>query len=272
MKKSELKITESESLYDNIENMSIKEIIKNINNEDKKVAFCIEKAIPQVDRLISAAFKKLKNGGRLFYIGSGTSGRLGILDASECPPTFGVDKGNIIGIIAGGNKAVFEAVENAEDDFESGWSDLKKHNINSNDFVVGISSSGSTPYVVGAVQICNKNGIKTGAVTSNNGSYLAKEARYPVEVIVGPEFITGSTRMKSGTAQKMILNIISTTLMVKLGRISGNKMVDMQLKNKKLIDRGTRIIVEDLGIPYENAKSLLLKYKSVRKVLKKKSI
>ena len=245
------------------------EIISSINNEDKKVALSVEKAIPQIEKLVNAVFKKMKKGGRLFYIGSGTSGRLGILDASECPPTFGVEKDLVIGCIAGGQNAVFEAVENAEDDTESGWTDLLKYNINQDDFVIGLSSSGYTPYVVGAIQQCNKNGIKTGVITSNTGTYLAKEAKYPVEVVVGPEFITGSTRMKSGTALKMILNIISTTLMAKLGKISGNKMVDMQLKNKKLIERGTRIIQEETGFDYEVSNKLLLKHKSVRKVLKK---
>jgi N-acetylmuramic acid 6-phosphate etherase len=264
-----LKITESNSLYENIENMSIKEIIININNEDKLIAFCVEKAIPQIIKLINAAFKKIKKGGRLFYIGSGTSGRLGILDASECPPTFGVSKENVMGIIAGGNMAVFEAVEHAEDDFDKGWADLKNHKICADDFVIGLSSSGDTPYVVGAIQYCNQYGISTGAITSNNDTFLGKEAKFPVEVVVGPEFITGSTRMKAGTAMKMVLNIISTTLMVKLGKIRGNKMIDMQLKNKKLIERGIRIIMEESGIDHEKADILLKKYKSVRKVLKK---
>ena len=264
-----MKITESNSLYNNIENKSINDITKNINTEDKQVAKCVKKALPQINKLISAALKKLIKGGRLFYLGSGTSGRLGIIDASECPPTFGVDKNKVIGIIAGGSKAVFEAVENAEDDFESGWVDLLKYKVNSNDFVIGLSSSGDTPYVVGAIQTCKKNNILTGAITSNNGSSLANEAKYPVEVIVGPEYITGSTRMKAGTAQKMILNMISTTLMIKLGRIKDNKMIDLQLNNNKLVNRGTRIIQDELDINFEEAKKLLLKYKSVRCVLNK---
>jgi len=266
---NKVKVTESNSLYNNIENMSIKEIIRNINTEDKKVAVCVEKALPQINKLINAAFKKLVKGGRLFYLGSGTSGRLGILDASECPPTFGVEKNNVIGIIAGGSNAVYEAVENAEDDFESGWIDLLKYKVNSNDFVVGLSSSGDTPYVVGAIQNCIKHNILTGAITSNKDTYLAKEAKYPVEVIVGPEFITGSTRMKAGTAQKMILNMISTTLMIKLGKVKDNKMIDMQLKNSKLINRGAKIIQEELNISFEEAKKILLKYKGVRSALNK---
>ena len=262
-----MKVTESNSLYDNIEKMSIKEIITSINNEDIKIAYIVQSALPQIEKLITAAYKKLKIGGRLFYIGSGTSGRLGILDASECPPTFGVDDSVVVGVIAGGNKAVFKAVEKAEDNKENGWKDLLKHNVNTNDFVIGLSSSGDTPYVLGALESCNKNKISTGAITSNNNTHLAKIAKYPIELIVGPEFITGSTRMKAGTAQKMVLNIISTSLMVKLGRVKGNKMIDMQLKNNKLIIRGSKIIQTELNISYEEANELLLKHKSVRKVL-----
>lgn len=264
-----LKVTESDSLYNNIEAMTTDEIIANINNEDMKVAYAVRNALPQISKLINAAYKKIKKGGRLVYIGSGTSGRLGILDASECPPTFGVNRENVIGVIAGGNTAVFEAVENAEDNLEKGWEDLLNLQINDRDFVVGISSSGDTPYVVGAIQNCNLHRIKTGAITSNPRSFLKKEAKYPVEVVVGPEFITGSTRMKAGTAQKMVLNMISTTIMIKMGRVKGNKMVDMQLKNRKLIERGTRIIASELKIDHQIAMDYLLKYKSVRKVLKK---
>ncbi len=265
-----MKITESESLYNNLEKKSIKEIISSINNEDKKVAHAVEKTLPQIETAINAAFNKMKYGGRLFYLGSGTSGRLGILDASECPPTYGVSKNLVIGLIAGGDRAIRTAVEKAEDNFEGGWNDLQKYNINKKDFVIGISSSGTTPYVVGAMQHCYKNNIETACITSNTNTPLAKEAKYPIEVIVGPEFITGSTRMKSGTAQKMILNMISTTLMIKLGKVLDNKMVDMQLNNEKLVDRGTKMIIDALDISYDEAQKLLLEYGSVRAVLNKK--
>ncbi|MBN2683365.1 MAG: N-acetylmuramic acid 6-phosphate etherase [Bacteroidales bacterium] len=267
-----MKTTESESLYKGLEKMNTLTLLNNINKEDQKVALAISKCLNQIEELIEAAFVKMAKGGRLFYLGSGTSGRLGILDASECPPTFGVEPGLVIGIIAGGDTAIRTAVENAEDNFDAGWWDLKKFNINSSDFVIGISSSGNTPYVVGALQHCYFNGIETGALTSNLNSTLAKESKYPIEVIVGPEFITGSTRMKSGTAQKMILNMISTTLMIKLGKIEDNKMVDMQLKNKKLVSRGTKIIMDKLGIDEERAKNLLLKYGSVRKAINQSNL
>ncbi|MFH2095850.1 MAG: N-acetylmuramic acid 6-phosphate etherase [Bacteroidota bacterium] len=263
----DMKVTESDSPYKGLEKMNIPDILRNINAEDKKVAIAVEKSLLQIQALIEIALKKMRNGGRLFYIGSGTSGRLGIVDASECPPTFGVSRELVIGLIAGGDKAIRNAVEKAEDDFDQGWNDLQKHKVSKKDFVIGISSSGTTPYVVGAVQHCNFNMIETGCITSNPGSPLAFEAKYPIEVIVGPEFVTGSTRMKSGTAQKLVLNMISTTLMIRLGRILDNKMVDMQLNNNKLIDRGARIIMDSLQIDFLKAQELLLEYKSVRKVL-----
>lgn len=250
--------------------MSIDVLLKKINTEDKIIASSVEKVLPRIKILTNQVLKKIKNGGRLFYIGSGTSGRLGIVDASECPPTFGVKNNMVIGIIAGGDKAIRNAIEGAEDNFEAGWNALKKHNLNKKDFVIGISASGTTPYVVGAIQKCHQNKITTGCITSNKNSPLALESHYPVEVIVGPEFITGSSRMKSGTAQKMILNMLSSCVMIKLNKIKGNKMVDMQLKNKKLVERGAGIIKSELKIPYNKAKELLLKYGSVRKVLEKK--
>ncbi|MFH2141288.1 MAG: N-acetylmuramic acid 6-phosphate etherase [Bacteroidota bacterium] len=262
-----MKPTESESNYKNLEKMSMLDLLTNINSEDKIIPDAVEKAIPQIEKLVKAAYKKLKSGGRLFYIGSGTSGRLGILDASECPPTFGVNHGLVIGLIAGGDKAIRTAVEKAEDNFDQGWFELKSFNVSKKDFVVGISSSGTTPYVVGAILNCNFNGIETGCISSNEKSPLSLEAKYPVEVIVGPEFVTGSTRMKSGTAQKLVLNMISTSLMIKTGHILDNKMVDMQLNNNKLIDRGIRIIMDELKINYKEAQKLLSEHGSVRKVL-----
>lgn len=265
-----MKTTESDSLYNNLEKMSFNALLESINKEDHKVPEAVKNVIPQVEKLVEAAYKKMRKGGRLFYIGSGTSGRLGILDASECPPTFGVDHGIVIGIIAGGDGAIRKAVENAEDNFDAGWHDLKKYDISDNDFVVGISSSGTTPYVVGAIQNCYFHGIETGIITSNINTPLSKETSFPVEVIVGPEFVTGSTRMKSGTAQKLVLNMISTSLMIKLGKVEDNKMVDMQLTNNKLVDRGTKMIMKKLKLDYKSAQELLLKYGSVRKVLDKK--
>jgi N-acetylmuramic acid 6-phosphate etherase len=266
-----MKNTESDSQYNHLEKMTIREILCNINHEDHKVPIAIEQVIPQIEKLSQAVYEKLKNGGRLFYIGSGTSGRLGIVDASECPPTFGVDKGLVIGIIAGGDIAIRQAVEHAEDDYDTGWKELVKNNITNKDVVIGISASGTTPYVIGTLQHCAKNNIITGAITSNPGSPIGLEATFPVEVNTGSEFITGSTRMKSGTAQKLILNMISTSVMIKLGRVIGNKMVDMKLSNNKLIERGTRMISTFLNIPEEQAKALLLEYKSVRKVIEKYS-
>ncbi len=260
------KITEQPSSYRHLEKMPVGEIIAIMNREDKKVADAVEKALPEIESLISELADKMLAGGRLFYIGAGTSGRLGILDASECPPTFGVPQGLVVGIIAGGSKAVTSAVEFAEDDPEQGWEDLKTFNANSADFVVGIASSGTTPYVIGALQKCRENGISTGSISCNPGSPLSEYADFPVEVVVGTEFITGSTRMKSGTAQKLVLNMISTTAMIQIGRVEDNKMVNMQLTNEKLINRGTQMLMEKSGITDSAlAKQLLLKYGSVKK-------
>jgi N-acetylmuramic acid 6-phosphate etherase len=266
-KKQPIKTTESDSRYNHLEKMSVKDLLTNINREDQTVPLAVQKVIPKIDKLITQTVKQMKAGGRLFYMGAGTSGRLGIVDASECPPTFGVPQGMVIGLIAGGDKAIRKAVEFAEDDTEQGWKDLLKHKITNKDVVIGIAASGSTPYVIGALEQCNKNGITTGCITCNKGSRLAQTAKYPIEVVVGPEFVTGSTRMKSGTAQKLVLNMISTTVMVQLGRVQGNKMVDMQLSNNKLIERGTRMIVKATGVTAVKAKKLLLQYGSVRKAV-----
>ena len=260
-----IKITEEDSNYDNLDQMSVFEIIKNINNEDKTVPLAVEKALPQIESLIKQVVLKLKSGGRLFYLGAGTSGRLGILDASECPPTFGVSHDLVIGLIAGGDNAIRKAVEFAEDSTTQGWDDLKKHAISENDVVIGIAASGTTPYVVHALKVCNENNIITGCITCNIKSPLALEAKYPIEVIVGPEFLTGSSRMKAGTAQKLVLNMITTTTMIKLGRVRGNKMIDMQLSNDKLVERGIRMIMNELNITAQEANGLLNKYKNVRK-------
>lgn len=247
--------------------MEIKKLLVSINKEDKTVAFAVQKAIPAIEKLVRVIVGKMKNGGRLFYMGAGTSGRLGILDASECPPTYGVPQGMVIGLIAGGDKAIRKAVEFAEDDTEQGWKDLKAYKISKKDVVIGITASGTTPYVIGALEKCNKNGIIIGGITCNPGSPVAKIAKHPIVIVVGPEFLTGSTRMKSGTAQKLVLNMISSAVMIKLGRVRGNKMVDMQLSNNKLVDRGTKIIMRELKLPYSAAKKLLLKYGSVRKAM-----
>lgn len=258
--------TEEASLYNDIENFSTEEILKNINKEDQKVAFEVEKVIPNIQKLVDAVADKLKNGGRLFYIGAGTSGRLGLVDASECPPTFGVPNDLVIGVIAGGHQAMFQAVENAEDDLEQAWLDLQCYKISSQDIVVGIAASGTTPYVIGGLQYCRQAGIATGSISCNENSPVSKEADYPIEVVVGPEFITGSTRMKSGTAQKMVLNMISTSVMIKLGRIKGNKMVNMQLTNQKLFERGVKMIMDELhSNDSQKAADLLSKYGSVKK-------
>ena len=260
------KTTESDSYYNNLENMSVHELLANMNKEDSTVPKAIEKALVQIENLIVVVTEKMKAGGRLFYIGAGTSGRLGIVDASECPPTYGIEHGRVIGLIAGGDEAIRKAVEFAEDDITQGWKDLEAHNISIKDVVIGIAASGSTPYVVGALNTCNQNKIITGCITCNAGSEVAKVAKYPIEVVVGPEFVTGSTRMKSGTAQKLVLNMISTSVMIKLGRVKGNKMVDMQLSNNKLVDRGTKMVMKNTGLEdYETAKALLLKAGSVRK-------
>ena len=260
-------ITEKESRYRHLEEMNIGEILNNINKEDKTVAEAVERVIPQIAKLTELIINKIASGGRLFYIGSGTSGRLGIMDAAECPPSYGVDENTVIGLIAGGDKAIRTAVEHAEDKFDAGWEDLLKHDLNENDVVVGISASGRTPYVVGALQKCSQYGIATAAITNNENTPLSKEAIIPVEIITGPEFVTGSTRMKAGTATKLILNMISTTVMIKLGRVQDNKMIDMQLVNNKLIERGTKIIMDKLSFDYDEAKALLLEKGSVRKAI-----
>ena len=264
---SSKRTTEQSSYYDNLENMSVKELLKNINNEDKKVAVSVEEALGQIEKLVEKIIEKFEAGGRLFYIGAGTSGRLGVLDASECPPTFGVPDDWVIGLISGGDVALRKAVENAEDNQKQAWKDLQKYKINSDDVLIGIAASGSTPYVIGGIEDANKNGIITGCVTCNLNSKLADVARYPIEVILGSEFVTASTRMKAGTAQKLILNMISTSLMIKLGRVQGNQMVDMQLSNEKLVRRGTLMIAKDLRIDEVKAKGLLLEYGSVRKAI-----
>jgi len=262
------KITEQPSQYRHLEKMPVEDILNHINDEDKTVAYAVEKAIPQIKQLVSAITDKMLAGGRLFYVGAGTSGRLGILDASECPPTYGVPYGLVIGIIAGGEKAITQAVEFAEDSLEEGWYDLQKYFINDKDVVVGLAASGTTPYVIGALQECRKHGIITGGISCNPNSPISRAADYPVEVIVGPEFVTGSTRMKSGTAQKLVLNMISTTVMIQLGRVEDNKMVNMQLTNTKLVDRGVKMVMDKLAIAnYETAKNLLLKHGSVKKAV-----
>jgi len=263
-----IKVTEQASTYRHLEKMSIADLLVNINREDQTVPLAVEKAIPQIEKLVAAISDKMLAGGRLFYIGAGTSGRLGIVDASECPPTFGVPYGLVIGLIAGGDKAITQAVEFAEDSLEEGWADLEKHFINDKDVVVGLAASGTTPYVIGALQECRKRGIITGSISCNPNSPVSEEADFPVEVVVGPEFITGSTRMKSGTAQKLVLNMISTSIMIQLGRVEDNKMVNMQLSNVKLVDRGVKMVMDRLQIKdYETAKDLLLKYGSVKKAV-----
>lgn len=259
-----IKTTEQSSLYQNLEQKSALELLTDINAEDQKVALAVQKVIPAIERLVEHASEKMKKGGRLFYIGAGTSGRLGILDASECPPTFGVPHDWVVGIMAGGDIAIRKAVEFAEDSETQCWEDLQAFDINEDDFVIGIAASGTTPYVIHGMRKCREVGIATGCIVCNEGSYVAAEADFPIEVVVGPEYVTGSTRMKSGTAQKLVLNMISTSCMILLGRVKGNKMVDMQLSNKKLVDRGTKMIVDQLNIPYEQAEALLLKHGSVR--------
>lgn len=259
--------TEKESNYSNLEIMTTKELLVNINAEDQKVANVVEAQIPNIEKLVDAIVPKMKLGGRLFYIGAGTSGRLGVLDASECPPTFGVTDQLVIGIIAGGDTAIRKAVENAEDDFEQAWIDLEKYEINSLDVVIGIAASGNTPFVIGGLKKARENNITTGSITCSNDSLISKEADYPIELVVGPEFLTGSTRMKAGTSQKLVLNMISTSVMIQLGKVKGNKMVDMQLSNKKLVQRGVEMIVEALHIDEKLAAQLLEEHKSVRAVL-----
>ncbi len=261
------KTTEQSSKYEHLEKMSVQELLSNINQEDKTVPLAVEKALPQIETLVHQIVAKMKLGGRLFYIGAGTSGRLGVVDASECPPTFGVPFDLVNGIIAGGDKAIRRAVENAEDNAKQAWIDLQKHNINENDVVVGIAASGTTPYVIGGLEACNQNNISTGSISCNAESPLSKTAKFPIDVVVGPEFVTGSSRMKAGTAQKLVLNMISTATMIQLGKVKGNKMVDMQLSNSKLVDRGVKMIMGEIPVSYEEAAELLAKYGSVRKAV-----
>jgi len=250
--------------------MSVRDLLVNINREDKGVPGAIEKILPKIELLVNAVVRKMKNGGRLFYIGAGTSGRLGVVDASEIPPTFGIGQGKVVGLIAGGDKAIRKAVEHAEDDPKQAWKDLQEYKISEKDIIIGVAASGQTPYVIGGVKDARKKKIETGCITCNKGSELAKNVDYPIEVVVGPEFVTGSTRMKAGTAQKLILNMISTATMIQLGRVKGNKMVDMQLTNDKLIDRGVRMIMEELNVNERQAQDLLRKFGSVRKAITQK--
>lgn len=262
-----VKISEQDSLYNDLEKKSVGEILHDINTEDHKVADAVGKAIPQIEKLVSEIVVRMKRGGRIFYMGAGTSGRIGVLDASEIPPTFGMDPGWVIGIIAGGDTALRNPVENAEDNKLQGWLDLKKFDINTNDTVIGIAASGTTPYVINALLECRRNGILTAAITSNPDAPISEAADIPIEMIVGPEYVTGSSRMKSGSGQKMICNMITTTVMIKMGRVKGNKMVNMQLSNAKLVDRGTRMVIEELGLGYDEAKRLLLMHGSVKRAV-----
>lgn len=259
-----IKYTEQSSHHRHLDKMSTRELLTGMNKEDQTVPHAIHKTLPAIEKLVDAVYEKMKDGGRLFYLGAGTSGRLGIVDASECPPTFGVAHDWVVGIMAGGDDAIRKAVEFAEDDMAQGFKDLEAYHINDQDFVIGIAASGSTPYVVGALKKCRTLGILTGCICCNSNSPVAANSDYPIEVIVGPEFVTGSTRMKSGTAQKLVLNMISTSVMIKLGRVVDNKMVDMQLSNNKLVDRGTLMIMNELSLEYQQANELLLKYGSVR--------
>ena len=261
------KTTEQDSNYSHLDKMNIKELLTNINNEDKTVAIAVDKAIPQIQKLVAKTTALLKKDGRIFYIGAGTSGRLGVLDASECPPTFGVSHDLVIGLIAGGDTAIRKAVENAEDSTTQGWLDLKAYEINDKDIVIGIAASGTTPYVISALERCNANNITTGCITCNSNSPLSNTAIFPIDVVVGPEFVTGSSRMKAGTAQKMVLNMITTATMIQLGKVKGNKMVDMQLSNEKLVERGIQMIMNEIKISHSEAEKLLVAHKSVRKAV-----
>jgi N-acetylmuramic acid 6-phosphate etherase len=261
------KITEKASRHDHLEKASIGELLKGINEEDKKVALAVEKMLPQIETLVTRIVERMKRGGRIFYLGAGTSGRLGVLDASEIPPTFGVPSTMVIGLIAGGDTALRTAVESAEDDEEGGWRDMQPFHVNINDTIIGIAASGTTPYVVGALKHAQHEGLLTASISCNPDAPVAKFADIPIEVIVGPEFVTGSTRMKAGTAQKLVLNMITTTTMIQLGRVKGNRMVNMQLNNQKLIDRGTRMIIEETHLEYDVARNLLLLHGSVKKAL-----
>ena len=262
-----LSITETPSKFSNLEKMSVLELITSIKREDAKVHRAVKKVLPQIEQLVVRIIERMKAGGRVFYLGAGTSGRLGVLDASELPPTFGVPDNVVIGLIAGGDVALRKAVENAEDDPEKAWEELKNYNVKSIDTVIGIAASGTTPYVIGGVQRAREAGLLTGCITCNPGSKIAQTAEFPIEAIVGPEFVTGSTRLKAGTAQKLILNMITTTIMIKQGRVQGNKMVNMQLTNSKLVVRGTRMLMEELNLDQNEARELLLKYRSVKKAI-----
>ena len=262
-----LKITEQNSLHDNLDKKSINQLLVEMNEEDQKVPLAVAKVLPEIERLIEKIVERMKLGGRIFYMGAGTSGRLGVLDASEIPPTFGMPSHLVVGLIAGGERALRNPVENAEDDINKGWEELQQHNVNQNDTVIGIAASGTTHYVIGALRNARAKGILTASVSCNPDSPIAQEAEIKIEVIVEPEFVTGSTRLKSGTAQKLVLNMITTVTMIKLGRVKGNKMVNMQLSNAKLIDRGTRMLVEELGLEYEQAKNILLIHGSVKKAV-----
>ncbi len=262
-----MKITESSSHYHHLEKMSTRELLNNINLEDHKVAVAVQQAIPQIEKLVDAITDKMLIGGRLFYMGAGTSGRLGIVDASECPPTYGVPQGLVIGLIAGGDSAIRKAVEFAEDDAGQGWKDLQQHDISPKDVVLGIAASGKTPYVVGALKLCQENGITTGCITCNPETEVAKYADFPIEIITGPEFVTGSTRMKAGTAQKLVLNMLSTSVMIKIGRVEDNKMVNMQLTNDKLIERGTKMVMQSTALDETASRQLLLQHGSVKKAV-----
>ncbi len=262
-----MNFTESPSSYRHLEKMSTQELLTNINQEDSKVAEAVRNTIPQIEKLVDAIADKMLSGGRLFYIGAGTSGRLGIVDASECPPTYGVEQGLVIGIIAGGDSAIRKAVEFAEDDTEQGWKDLQLHNITSNDVVIGIAASGRTPYVAGALKACRENGIITGCIVCNTDSLVSKHADVAIEVITGAEFVTGSTRMKAGTAQKLVVNMISTSVMIKIGRVEDNKMVNMQLTNNKLVERGANMVMEATGLSQSESRELLLQHGSVKKAV-----
>jgi N-acetylmuramic acid 6-phosphate etherase len=262
-----LKTTEQDSKYNHLEKMSLPDLLININNEDKSVPIAVEKSLPQIQKLTEQIVYKLKTGGRLFYIGAGTSGRLGILDASECPPTFGVSHELVVGLIAGGDIAIRKAVEHAEDSTSQGWLDLQNYQISEKDIVIGIAASGTTPYVVSALEKCNANNIITGCITCNKKSPLATVSKYPVEVVVGPEFVTGSSRMKAGTAQKLVLNMLSTTTMIQLGKVKGNKMIDMQLSNNKLVERGEKMLISELNIDQKTARNLLQQFGGVRNAI-----
>ena len=261
------KITESESLYDNLDQMSVRELLEGINNEDRKVAIAVGREIPKIEKLVTRIVERMRRGGRLFYIGAGTSGRLGVLDASEIPPTYGMPNTLVIGLIAGGDRALRNPVESAEDDLDKAWEELQQYHINTNDTLVGIAASGTTPYLIGDLRKARSEGILTASISCNPDSPMAAEAEIAIEPVVGPEFVTGSTRMKSGTAQKMVLNMITTSTMIKLGRVKGNRMVNMQLTNQKLVDRGTRMIMEELRLDYEQSKNLLLLHGSVREAI-----